>query len=154
MSPSSVLCNWNNVTLPDRSTTAKVCRYYNLRVPATVVDVDRLFGVLEDRVTSEGVSWRAAAAQIGVSPSLLSRLRNGMRPDLDAYLRIVRWLGLSADDFLIGDRPSDERQEPELGTEISALLRARKDLTDEDKDMLESIFRSSLQHVRRTRDRS
>lgn len=123
-------------------------------MPATVVDVDRLFNVLEDRVAADRISWRTAAGQIGVSPSLLSRLRNGMRPDLDAYLRIVRWLGLSADDFLIENTPADARPEPELGTEINALLRARKDLSAEDKDMLAKVFRSSLEHVRRIREQS
>lgn len=151
MAPSLLLWNWNSVTVSVRCGSVTACRYYNAGVSASVVDVDRLFRVLEDRVTSDGISWRTAAGQIGVSPSLLSRLRNGMRPDLDAYLRIVRWLRLSADDFLVGEDDANGRPEPELGTEVSALLRARRDLTAEDKEMLESIFRSSLQHVRRTR---
>src|SRR5438045_59281 len=69
----------------------------------TTIDVDSLFAVLEARTNSDGLSMRQAAALIGVSPSLLSRLRNGQRPDLDAFANIVRWLGVSADTFLISD---------------------------------------------------
>lgn len=116
----------------------------------TVIDVGRLFAVLDSRVTAEGISWRQAAAKIGVSPSLLSRLRNGQRPDLDAYASIVRWLGMSADAFL-GDPSTETSPERELTTEVSALLRARKDLSDNDKEYLEDIFRASLQHVRKSR---
>jgi transcriptional regulator with XRE-family HTH domain len=115
----------------------------------TTIDVPRLFAVLDDRVTTDGISWRQAAGLIGVSPSLLSRLRNGQRPDLDAYAKIVRWLGLSADEFLRDT--GDGTPQPELTTQVSALLRARTDLGEDDKKYLEEIFRSSLVHVRKSR---
>lgn len=114
---------------------------------ATVIDVPRLVGVLENRVENDGTSWRQAADSIGVSPSLLSRLRNGQRPDLDAFAKIVNWLGVSADQFL---RDESNIQQADLSTEVSVLLRARKDLSEQDKGYLEEIFRASLQHVRKT----
>jgi len=116
----------------------------------TTIDVDGLFAVLEAKANSDGLSMRQAAALIGVSPSLLSRLRNGQRPDLDAFANIVRWLGVSADNFLISDE-AHKAESVELNTEVSALLRARTDLSAEDKSYLEEIFRASLQHVRKTR---
>jgi transcriptional regulator with XRE-family HTH domain len=116
----------------------------------TTIDVDSLFAVLEAKTSSDGLSMRQAAALIGVSPSLLSRLRNGQRPDLDAFANIVRWLGVSADTFLISD-DAQKAESVELNTEVSALLRARTDLSAEDKSYLEDIFRASLQHVRKTR---
>lgn len=115
----------------------------------SVIDVARLVGVLENRVASDKISWRQAAASIGVSPSLLSRLRNEQRPDLDAFARIVKWLGVSADQFLRGEAENDATKQAELTTEVSVLLRARNDLSDQDKQYLEDIFRSSLQHVRK-----
>ncbi len=117
----------------------------------TTIDVDSLFAVLEAKTISDGLSMRQAAALIGVSPSLLSRLRNGQRPDLDAFANIVRWLGVSADAFLISGDTERKTEAVELNTEVSALLRARTDLSAEDKSYLEDIFRASLQHVRKTR---
>jgi transcriptional regulator with XRE-family HTH domain len=116
----------------------------------STIDVQKLVGVMDARIATEGMSWREAARQIGVSPSLLSRLRNDQRPDLDAYVMIVRWLGMSADDFLISDESTSRRTQPELTSEVAALLRARADLTDQDRALLESMFRSGLQHVRST----
>jgi hypothetical protein len=74
-----------------------------------------------------------------------------MRPDLNAYFWIVRWLQLSTDGFLVSKDEANERSEPELATEVTALLRARRDLNAEDKEILESIVHSSRQNVRRIR---
>lgn len=117
------------------------------------VDLSRLAGVLEARITADSLSWRRAAGQIGVSPALLSRLRNGQQPDLAGYTKIVRWLDMSADDFLRSPAPSTrgEGGQKELSTEVSALLRARADLSDDDKKYLEEIFRATLAHVRSSR---
>lgn len=47
-----------------------------------------------------GHGLRAAAAEIGgVSASTLSRVEQGKVPDLDTFLRLCRWLGVSPDEF-------------------------------------------------------
>lgn len=118
----------------------------------TQIDTDRLFAVLEARTNDENLSWRQAALQIGVSPSLLSRLKYGQRPDLDGYASIVRWLGMSADSFIeLKTDDIDSAPESNLITDISALIRKRRDLTDADKTYLEDVMRVSLDHVRRSR---
>ena len=118
----------------------------------TQIDTDRLYAVLETRTIDENLSWRQAAMQIGVSPSLLSRLKYGQRPDLDGYASIVRWLRMSADDFIEvqGDAP-DLSAEVSLMTEISALIRKRRDLTEADKNYLENVMRASIDHLRLSR---
>lgn len=118
----------------------------------TNIDVGRLVSVLHTRIEADGLSWRQAAGQIGVSPSLLSRLRAQQRPDLDAYVQIVRWLHMSTEDFL--EQEGHQRREPELTSEVSALLRARRDLSDDDKTLLENVFRSGLRVVRSTRPKN
>ena len=118
----------------------------------TQIDTGRLYGVLEARTTDENLSLRQAAAQIGVSPSLLSRLRYGQRPDLDGYASIVRWLRMSADDFIQVEGGDHELGgETSLITEISALLRKRRDLTEADQTYLEDVLRVSLDHIRRSK---
>jgi transcriptional regulator with XRE-family HTH domain len=111
----------------------------------TQVDTARLRAVLEARITDKALSWRQAAGQIGVSPSLLSRLKSGLRPDLDGYVRIVRWLGLSADDFITGN---DREAVRDVGvmTEVTALLGRQTDLSEADKVYLQDLIRASLTH--------
>lgn len=123
-----------------------------LLMAQTNIDVDRLVSVLDTRIEADGLSWRQAAAQIGVSPSLLSRLKNSQRPDLDAYVRIVRWLSMSTEDFI--ESAAERERQPELTSEVAALLRARRDLSDGDKAILESVFKSGLQVVRSARNGS
>jgi len=60
------------------------------------------------------------AADIGVSPSLLSRLGKGLRPDVDGFATLVSWLGMPAEEFF--DREG-EPLKPEAGLRLSALLR-------------------------------
>ncbi|MFT4221166.1 MAG: transcriptional regulator [Microbacterium sp.] len=117
----------------------------------TVIDVSGLASALEARVKADEISWRNAAGSIGVSPSLLTRIRNDQRPDLDAFAKIVRWLRLPADQFLVDPEELATREEPELGSSINALLRARSDLDEQDKQYLESILQSGLDHFRQTR---
>lgn len=117
-------------------------------VAETAVDVARLFAAVESKARGDGISLRQAAGQIGVSPSLLSRLRGGQRPDLDAYASIVRWLERSADDFLASTSSATAAptQRP-LSAEIGALLRARDDLAEDDKAYLAEIFGASVRLV-------
>lgn len=117
--------------------------------PAPTVDVSRLVKVLEQRIDSTGGSWRQAAAKIGVSPSLLSRLKNGQQPDLPAFAKITAWLGMTMDEFL--GEPTKTETETELQTAITALLRGRHDLDDADKQYLESVFTVTIRHIREVR---
>jgi transcriptional regulator with XRE-family HTH domain len=123
-------------------------------MPETVIDVTGLASALEGRVRADAISWRQAAGQIGVSPSLLTRIRNDQRPDLDAFALIVRWLRISADRFMVDPTELATRKEPELGSSINALLRARSDLDDQDKQHLETILQSGLDYFRQTRKSS
>ncbi|QKS18895.1 transcriptional regulator [Curtobacterium sp. Csp1] len=120
-------------------------------MPDTSIDVSALKDAVGGRVEADGVSWRTAAAQIGVSPSLLTRLRNGQRPDLEAFARITRWLRIDAGRFLI-DPDAAPREEPPLESEIAMLLRARRDLNDNDRDHLNSILQMGIRMVRDSRE--
>lgn len=74
------------------------------------------------------------------------------RPDLDAYVQIVRWLNMSTEDFI--EHAGPQSPQPELTSEVAALLRARRDLSDGDKAILENVFKSGLQVVRSARNES
>ncbi|MFI6076549.1 helix-turn-helix transcriptional regulator [Actinoplanes sp. NPDC051343] len=113
----------------------------------TKVDVPVLYGALNAAREAKGVSWRQLAKEIGVSPSLLSRLSNGDRPDADGFATLVTWLGMPAEDFMTGGQGGSE-DPPELMTQLAPLLRARKDLTPEDVTYLEEVIQATLRRTR------
>lgn len=114
----------------------------------TTVDIGALYGALDAARQAQGLSWRQAAKQIGVSPSLLSRLANGQRPDTDGFVTLARWLGMPTDDFVVGDQPS---RPPELAAQVAPLLRAQPDLTPEDLRYLEDVIQATVRRARAAR---
>jgi transcriptional regulator with XRE-family HTH domain len=116
-------------------------------MPETMIDVPGLAAAMEIRVKTAEISWRTAAGEIGVSPSLLTRLRNGQRPDLEAFAAITRWLGQPADQFIMSPDTAGMKLEPPLASSMTALLRARRDLNDKDKEFLQQILLAGLRHL-------
>jgi transcriptional regulator with XRE-family HTH domain len=94
----------------------------------------------------DGRGLRATAAEIGgVSASTLSRIEQGKVPDLDTFLRLCRWLGVSADEF--ADSPSvhvpeDDGQRADI---IAAHLRADRTLDRATARALERMVRLAYQ---------
>jgi transcriptional regulator with XRE-family HTH domain len=118
----------------------------------TKIDVRALYAALDAERTARGLSWRQLAKEIGVSPSLLSRLSNDQRPDADGFATLVRWLNMPAEEFMVdveGDR--EPQPEPDLLTQLAPLLRARQDLDKRDIAYLEEVIRATVRHVQAAR---
>jgi transcriptional regulator with XRE-family HTH domain len=85
---------------------------------------------------------------IGVSASTMSRLAQKQNPDVNAFAKMVRWLNVPAEAFIVEDgRPvnrSPGEEEPELVAQLAPLLRARSDLKPHDVDLLESLIESAV----------
>lgn len=114
----------------------------------TTINAAALHAALDGVRKSRGISWRKLAGEVGVSPSLFSRLGNGLRPDADGFATIVAWLEVPAEVFF--DRPESGREkgaEPELMSQLAPLLRARRDLTDSDITYLEQVIRATLERA-------
>lgn len=103
------------------------------------VDVLALHAALDATRTARGLSWRQLAKELGISASTISRMANGLRPDVTAFAAMTTWLDMSADDFIVGATRQDE-EEPELVAVLAPLLRARRDLTETDVQYLEEII--------------
>lgn len=118
----------------------------------TKVDVQGLYASLDAERTARGWSWRQLAKEIGVSPSLLSRLGNELRPDADGFATLVRWLNMPAEQFMVpAERESRTQMEPDLVTQLAPLLRARQDLDKRDVAYLEAVIRATVRHVQAAR---
>lgn len=117
----------------------------------TKIDIAGLYAALDAQRGERKLSWRQLAKEIGVSPSLMSRLANGYRPDADGFATLVRWLNMSAESFMIDDDAQPVRDEPELVTQLAPLLRARNDLEPEDVTYLEDVIRATVRRAKAQR---
>lgn len=118
------------------------------------MNLRRLHDALDAQRRARDLSWRQLAEEAGVSPSLLSRMGNGQRPDLDGFVALVQWLGVPAEEFM--SRPDDEPAgtpppngpTPELETQLAMLLRARDDLPEADKEYLLEIVGATMRRIK------
>jgi transcriptional regulator with XRE-family HTH domain len=119
-------------------------------MPKTTIDAALLYKTLDAARQERQLSWRSLATEIGVSPSLLSRLSNGLKPDADGFATLVGWLKLPAEKFFAGDDSSESKtdSEPDLMAELAPLLRARKDLDERDVRYLEQVISATVERAR------
>lgn len=90
----------------------------------TKIDTTALHRALDNERMERHLSWRGLAGEIGVTPSTLSRLRAGYKPDAEGFMTLVLWLGLRPEDFV--DAPPQDRpaRQPCLAVELELLLRS------------------------------
>ena len=117
----------------------------------TTINTALLHSALDAARQQRQLSWRVLAGDIGVSPSLLSRLGNGLKPDTDGFATIVAWLRLPAEQFFErdgADSADDASREPDLMAQLAPLLRARKDLSETDVRYLQQIIGATVERAR------
>ncbi|MDN4597589.1 helix-turn-helix domain-containing protein [Leifsonia virtsii] len=114
----------------------------------TRIDVEGLYAALDATRRANGLSWRTLAKEVGVGPSLFSRMANGYKPDADSFATIVDYLNLDANQFFTDRDDNADREEPELVAQLAPLLRARKDLKEADVEYIEEIISLTLKRAR------
>ena len=92
-----------------------------------------------------GLTWKNVADQSGVSASTLTRLSQGKRPDVDSLSALVRWSGLTADDYMPPARPTEP---PEPLAEITSVLYSDNSLSTGDRDAMIDIIRTTYMRLR------
>jgi transcriptional regulator with XRE-family HTH domain len=117
-----------------------------------VVDVEGLFGALDVKRRAEGLSWRDVATAIGVSASTLTRMAQGASPDVEGFGKMVRWLGVSADDFISRPKGRSSKKPEELLVVVSRHLRASKELDPKSAKALEGIIEAAYKQVKDLKD--
>lgn len=116
------------------------------------IDVSALYAALDKEKDARDMSWRQLARDCGLSPSTLTRMANGRRPDVDAFAALVRWLGQPAEAFMTADSDSAS-DDPDLVSSLAPLLRGRKDLDDEDVQHLQTLFAAAVEQFRASKGR-
>lgn len=115
------------------------------------VDVQTLHAALDAARMERDMSWRQLAKEIGVSPSTISRMANGFKPDVAAFAAMTTWLRMPAEAFYVAS-PAQGQEEPELVASLVPLLRARRDLTESDVDYLQDVIGAAARRFRAERD--
>jgi transcriptional regulator with XRE-family HTH domain len=95
---------------------------------------------LDHERRSRSISWRRVAVESGVSPSTLSRLSQGGRPDADGLAALALWSGLDLRTFVRNSRRILERSD--TLSSISAALHLDPRLSREHADAIAALVRS------------
>jgi transcriptional regulator with XRE-family HTH domain len=114
-------------------------------MPKGIFDAEGFFAALDDRRESRGVTWKQVAEESGVSASTLTRMAQGKRPDVDSLAALLKWSGLSADDYIV-DADEAEAHTPSPIATIAAQFRRDKTLPPEAKKAIEATLRAMYQH--------
>ena len=112
-------------------------------MPSGAFDVESFYSALDSHRQAKGLTWREVSELSGVSQPTLSRLSQGKRPDVDGLVLLLAWSGLDAAFFLPGS------SSPEPLAQITANLRADRNLTRENAEALEQIIRVGYQQFRK-----
>lgn len=109
-------------------------------------DVEGFYRALDATRQSRSLTWRSVAKEAGISPSTLTRIAQGKRPDVDSLAKLTVWSGLPTEEFVRSDKP---RPEAESIAMISTLLRSDKHLSEASSAALDELVKLAYQRLRR-----
>ena len=109
-------------------------------------DAQAFYSALDNERKARERTWRQVANEAHVSASTLTRMGQGKKPDLDSLGALAVWSGLNIDHFVVGKQ---QKQKLETLNEMTALLRADRNLSADGAAALEAIIKSAYQHLRK-----
>lgn len=108
-------------------------------------DAEGFYSALDSERQTRKITWKQVASEAGVAASTLTRMGQGKRPDVDGLAALASWSGLDVSQFY---RPNIETRSAEPLAEITALLRADRNLSNESAVALETMLKSAYEHMR------
>lgn len=112
------------------------------------LDVVALYQTLDSERQQRKLSWRGVAREAGVSPSMLSRMAQGNRIDVDNFIALAQWLGMPAEQFIHGG--ASHRQATVPAQAIASLL-WDKGLDIESAAAISDILRAAIRLAEKRR---
>lgn len=110
-------------------------------------DAEGFFRALDAVRIARSQNWKQVAIDSGVSPSTLTRLAQGKRPDVDSLAALVGWAGLDANAFVLSaGKPGAE----EPLAMISTYLRADRNLSPQAADAIDRVVKAAYEALRHT----
>lgn len=111
-------------------------------MPIIEFDAAGFYQALDATRVARRLNWKQVAEKSGVSASTLTRLAQGKRPDVDSMAALIGWSGLSADEFVGG-----QREQPEALSQITRLLNADSRLSLESRDAMIGMVTAAYQRM-------
>ncbi|WGI21174.1 helix-turn-helix domain-containing protein [Amylibacter sp. IMCC11727] len=109
-------------------------------------DAEAFYSALDSYRLAKKKNWKKVANESGVSPSTLTRMGQGRRPDIDSLAALATWSKLDVSKFYKTNL--DEVSKPEPLAEITTLLRADRNLSSDGAAALEAMIKSAYEHMR------
>lgn len=107
---------------------------------ASELDTAKLSAMVRKKRGRQGL--RQTATEIGdVSAATISRVEQGRVPDLETFLRLCDWLGVSPDQFTMSGTGTSAAASPSTPDLVAAHLRADRTLRPETAEALSSVIR-------------
>lgn len=103
-------------------------------------DADGFYAALDRTLRARKVTWREVSTVTGVSPTTLTRMGQGRRPDAASLAALSAWAGINPAHYVARQFPQGEALTLER---VSLLFRQDAKLTDEARKKLESIVESA-----------
>lgn len=110
-------------------------------------DAEGFYSALDSARQTRRLTWKQVASQAGVAASTLTRMGQGKRPDVDGLAALAIWSQLDVSKFYRSNEETIRKVEPLA--EITALLRADRNLSGEGATALENMIKSAYEHLRR-----
>lgn len=110
-------------------------------------DLQSFYSSLDEKRKHCGFSWKKISDLTTVSPSTLTRMGQGRKPDIDGLMSLASWADLELSDFYhseIGHRPNRESL-----SEIRALLKADAKLETRDVEILDALITTAYNQMRK-----
>lgn len=110
------------------------------------LDMDLLSSLVRAQRGSRGL--RDVAAEIeNVSPSTLSRVENGNKPDMDTFLLLCDWLDVPPAKFFYSTMNRDEIDQLPAPESIAFLLRADRNLDPATANVLATLVKAAYRDL-------
>lgn len=110
-------------------------------------DGDAFFAALDAERHSRGLTWKKVAEQAVVPASTLTRMSQGRHPDVNTLAALCTWSGLTVENFTRVTHGQTSVASPLA--QITTLLRADPNLSQEGVQALEAIIRAAYQQMRK-----
>jgi transcriptional regulator with XRE-family HTH domain len=119
-------------------------------MPETTVDIAALYAAIDRKRQAKKLSWRNLAGTLQITPSTFTRMAQGLKPDVDTFATLIRWLGKPQEEFLQPAPNKAEDADPVAMISSylrSSYLRSSKNVTHEQADALEDIMNAAFRHL-------
>jgi transcriptional regulator with XRE-family HTH domain len=108
--------------------------------------MDLLSSLVRTQRGSRGL--RDVAAEMGnVSPSTLSRVENGNKPDMDTFLLLCDWLDVPPAKFFYSTMNRDQIDQLPASDSIAFLLRADRNLDPATANVLATLVKAAYRDL-------